>query len=335
MFFFWFIYIYCKGPASSFRQCMSFKKSHKTSHFFHESVTLKVNMRCFWVFCVCLLIDDETNPFSHHQLHYQSTWLGEQHFLETEDSQLHKSLSHSHAWPINNARHTPWKSDRDCRWHNIHGCVANRRSDMKMFLPNTHGPSAWNLWWLALAELAENRMLVVIMTETATGENGQFRGCIWWRFAQTTATRLCLSGPEFDHQLAVELARLPNRDAELASCSQNINWPSLLIAANTSKLIAASSPERGTTRTMTTPRLQSMSASMASQPVMGFVFILVTYHFHTRCLTSLGSRLSFPVRMRGSSFFLFVRERRGWQLWRHNPFTLFNFFFKFTLQKRY
>lgn len=31
------------------------------------------------------------------------------------------------------------------------------------------------------------------------------------------------SGPEYDHQLAVEVARLPNRDAKLASCSQNIN----------------------------------------------------------------------------------------------------------------
>lgn len=33
----------------------------------------------------------------------------------------------------------------------------------------------------------------------------------------------------------------------------------------------------------------------------GFVFILVTYHFHTRCLTSLVARLTLIVRMRGSS----------------------------------
>lgn len=40
---------------------------------------------------------------------------------------------------------------------------------------------------------------------------------------------------------------------------------------------------------------------MAPKPVPGFVFILVTYHFHTRCLTSLGTRLSLLVRLRGSS----------------------------------
>lgn len=313
-----------KGQEVNFScVCVCSKVSNKTSHFFHESVVAKVIhitlqrltvniwvvLFCLCVF-VCVLIDDETKP-PHHQLHYQSTWLGEQHFLETEDSQLHKA-SHTHAWPINNTRHTAGKSDRDCRWDNIHDCVADRRGNVKMLaflLPNTHGPSAWNLWWLALAELAENRMLVVIMTETATGENGQFCGCTFWRFTQTTKTRVRLSGLEFGHQLAVEVARLPNRDAELASCSQNINWPSLLIAANTSKLIAAGSPKRGTTRTMTAPRLQSMSASMASQPVMGFVFILVTYHFHTRCLTSLGSRLSFLVRMRGSSCFFFSQAR--------------------------
>lgn len=39
---------------------------------------------------------------------------------------------------------------------------------------------------------------------------------------------------------------------------------------------------------------------MALKPVPGFVFILVTYHFHTRCLTSLVARLSFIVRMRQS-----------------------------------
>lgn len=33
----------------------------------------------------------------------------------------------------------------------------------------------------------------------------------------------------------------------------------------------------------------------------GFVFILVTYHFHTRCLTSLVARLTLIMRMRGSS----------------------------------
>lgn len=33
----------------------------------------------------------------------------------------------------------------------------------------------------------------------------------------------------------------------------------------------------------------------------GFVFILVTYHFYTRCLTSLVARLPLIVRMRQSS----------------------------------
>lgn len=69
---------------------------------------------------------------------------------------------------------------------------------------------------------------------------------------------------------------------------------------------------------------------MASQPVARFVFILVTYHFHTRCLTSSGSRLSSLVRMRGSrwcffSSFFGVQERHGWQLWRPNSFTLFQY----------
>lgn len=40
---------------------------------------------------------------------------------------------------------------------------------------------------------------------------------------------------------------------------------------------------------------------MAPKPMPGFVFILVTYHFHTRCLTSLVARLSLIVRLRGSS----------------------------------
>lgn len=40
---------------------------------------------------------------------------------------------------------------------------------------------------------------------------------------------------------------------------------------------------------------------MAPKPMPGFVFILVTYHFHTRCLTSLVARLTLILRMRGSS----------------------------------
>lgn len=40
---------------------------------------------------------------------------------------------------------------------------------------------------------------------------------------------------------------------------------------------------------------------MAPKSVPGFVFILVTYHFHTRCMTSLGTRLSLLMRLRGSS----------------------------------
>lgn len=45
-----------------------------------------------------------------------------------------------------------------------------------------------------------------------------------------------------------------------------------------------------------------------------FLFILVTYHFHTRCLTSLVARLSFIMRMRGSSRAAIVAsaERWGW-----------------------
>lgn len=39
------------------------------------------------------------------------------------------------------------------------------------------------------------------------------------------------------------------------------------------------------------------------------VFILITYHFHTRCLTSLESRLSVAV----SSSFGFLNSR--WPLW--------------------
>lgn len=51
---------------------------------------------------------------------------------------------------------------------------------------------------------------------------------------------------------------------------------------------------------------------MALKPVPGFVFILVTYHFHTRCLTSLVARLSFILRMRKSQMAItgFCRKMR-------------------------
>lgn len=135
-------------------------------------------------------------------------------------------LSHK-PWPINNARHKVGKSERDSRGDNIHDCCADRclkkkKTPENARVPppppcaehtNTHKPSAWNLWWLALAELAETRMFVAIITETATWGDGQFCGCTLRCFARTTATRVCLSGPEVGHQLAVEVARLPNRDA--------------------------------------------------------------------------------------------------------------------------
>lgn len=157
-------------------------------------------------FFFLVMTDDETNLLSHHQLQYRSTSL-ESSISWKRRLKTSQSCQRLRSQEIvDKARHKV-KEYAVFGVTHITGHGAARCETVKGFALSTQ-PPARNLWWLALAELAECVLLATV-TETARRE----RTVWWWIFSDFTRTSLAwvsLPGAAAG-QLAVEVARLPKK----------------------------------------------------------------------------------------------------------------------------
>lgn len=113
------------------------------------------------------MTDDETNLLSHHQLQYQSTSL-ESSISWKRRLKTSQSCQRLRSQEIvDKARHKVKEYPVFGVTH-ITGYGAARCENVKGFALSTQ-PPARNLWWLALAELAECVLLATV-TETARRE---------------------------------------------------------------------------------------------------------------------------------------------------------------------